>query len=59
MRVYIIDFFKDSILKEMQSDRCIVPQNGAEVYFKGNRYKVVSHLYDFDSMRVQVYVESI
>lgn len=59
MRVYIVDFFSDKILREMCHDRCVVPQNEAEVYVKGCRYKVISHLYDFDNMRVQVYVKSI
>lgn len=56
MRVYIIDFYSDKTLKEMAGANLFIPQRNDEIYITGNRYSVGSVFYDYDHMRVQVYV---
>jgi len=56
MRIYFIEFFSEETLS-IRGESCPIPQKDDEVFLKGNRYHVMSILYDLDSNRVQIYLE--
>ena len=56
MKRFFIDFYNDEVLST-RSEQCPIPSKDDEVFVKGQRYSVITILYDLDNNRVQIYLK--